>query len=306
MLSTFLRTSFLLLVVGALTLGACGVVSTSTKENTPPTEPPLLTSTPSPTSESKYSSDRAAQIVDRGVIRVGVRNKSLPPFIMIGASPSGFEIDIIQAITDWLFDDHVTIQWFGTSAADTFSSLQENRFDLLIRTLVHSEARNDFALWSDPYWLSGLGTLVRTRDGIAGFAELDGKRVSTIEGLEIDTEVAKAAAAEGVEIIIVTDESHNKALGILRDGNADAYVNDWTLLMDVVQIEPYFEIIGDLIRSRPLAIALPLEENGFQDDINRGLRAIVDDGTFEEIYARWFSDSHPWTLEEMLNTPPAE
>ncbi len=101
-------------------------------------------------------------------------------------------------------------------------------------------------------------------------------------------------------------DSNDAALSAFSEGEADAYVSDWVHLMSLIQEDPSYQIVGEFLSRQPFAMGIRIGEEKFRDDINRALRAIVEDGTYENIYTRWIIDPHPWTLEEMLSEPPME
>jgi ABC-type amino acid transport substrate-binding protein len=126
----------LLLVVLALTACSSQGETQPQKENTPvPTNTSATdpTDVPEPTEEpteetalepqTMFSSDRAQQIFNAGVIRVGARNGSLPPFMLVEGSYSGFEVEVVEAMVDWLFAGAVEIEWVGITSGERFSGL---------------------------------------------------------------------------------------------------------------------------------------------------------------------------------------
>lgn len=287
-------------------------------ENTPTpanTSLPEATDLPEPTNEpteepptvpqTMFSSDRAQQISDAGVIRVGVRPNSLSPFIEVEGGHTGFEVELVEAMVEWLFAGSVEIEWVGVSTGERFSGLDEGQFDLLARTVIHTQSRDGVALWSNPYFIGGLRLLVREEEGISSFAELDGKRVSVLEGTNVQEIVRTVAISSGIEIVEVISDTNDAAIAAFANGDADAFVSDWIFLLSLSSDEPSFQIVGDFLTRQPFAMGIPLGEETFQEDVNQALRAIVENGTYDSIYDRWFTEPHPWTLDEMLQEPPA-
>jgi len=57
--------------------------------------------------------------------------------------------------------------------------------------------------------------------------------------------------------------------------------------------------------TEPLAIAVSQTYPIFRNNIDRILLEIIEDGTWQNIYDRWFDDPQTWTIEFMLSVPPA-
>jgi ABC-type amino acid transport substrate-binding protein len=305
-----------LLLVSSLILTACGSQATPTPQPTAPPQPtevpPTITSEPTeepappptPAPEKNFSSDRAKEISARGTLQVGVRNNSLPPFITVEGGHSGFEVELTQAIIEWLFEGQVTAEWVGVATGDRFSALADGSIDILVRNTTHTLSREADALWSDPYFIAGLRLLVREGEGISGLSDLDGRGVSVVEGTATQTILAEEAANAGVDIKEVAVTNNDEALAALANGDADAFFADWLYLLFTTQGDPAYQTVGELYDRQPIAIGIPLGEEDFREDINRALRAIAGDGTYEAIYSRWFPEPPPWTMEEMLNALP--
>ncbi len=283
--------------------------ATQAIEPTPnPTDTPVPEPTTPPTNvpANKFNSELARQIMERGVIRIGTRPNSLPPFVIVEGGYSGFEVELAEAMVEWMFDDQVAIEWVGLSSGERFSALEQDQVDLLVRTVVHTISRNQVALWSDPYFIGGVRMLVREDGGITAFEDLDGKLVSVIESSAVQELVRAQAATSGVEVVEVPFETGGEALAAFLEGQADAYFDDWILLLIQTAEDPSLQVAGDFLQRQPFAVGVRPGEHEFRNDINQALRAILEDGTYDTIYGSWFDEPHPWTLEEMLDEPPMD
>jgi polar amino acid transport system substrate-binding protein len=66
-----------------------------------------------------------------------------------------------------------------------------------------------------------------------------------------------------------------------------------------------YQIVGELLSSEPFGVGIPPDNPDFRDEANSVVLSVIADGTWQIIYDHWFTDSPPWTLDEMLAEPPA-
>ena len=117
--------------------------------------------------------------------------------------------------------------------------------------------------------------------------------VSRIFGDELDIEWIPLAAQERIEAVqnedvdfLIRNLTHTKSRAEL-------------VLFSIT----YFLEGGS--ESEPLAIAVSQTDPVFLNNIDRILLEIIEDGTWQNIYDRWFDDPPTWTIEDMLSLPPA-
>jgi len=247
------------------------------------------------------------QIMQRGSIRIGVRGDSAWPFdIVDGTSHSGFDIDLAEEIVRRLFNDQVSIQWIPLTAADRHIALQNSDIDMLIRAYVHMTSREEFGLWTSNYFLDGPRLLVWRDSGIESFEDLDGGVVVFTSGSPYETILQDAADYSGIYIEPFIVNNSDQAYLAVQTGQADALLSNWAHLLFLTEGNTDFQIIGELFSPEPYGIVIPPNNPEFREDIDVALLSIISDGTWQEIYDRWFTDPPPWTLEQMLAELPVD
>ena len=310
-------------VVQAITPTAT-VTATATPK--PPTDTPTSTSTPTktptappvptPTVIPDLRSNRAAQIEEQGTIRIGVHSEGLWPLsIRQGESYSGFEIDLAQEIVKRLFDDQVSIEWVPLYAAERMPALQSGEIDLLIRNTTHTLSREESGLWTRSYFLDGRRLLVRRDSGIRGIQDLDGATISVVaDATNTELVLSEAARAASIQYTPLVFETYDGAFVAFTSGQAAAMISDWSYLLALTQGDSTYQVVGEILSGEfegrtlgrePLAIGVPPNNPDFRDEVDDALQVIIESGMWQMFYDRWFPDSPPWTLEEMLAEPPA-
>jgi ABC-type amino acid transport substrate-binding protein len=83
----------------------------------------------------------------------------------------------------------------------------------------------------------------------------------------------------------------------LRAGQVDAVIMDLPAAEDAVEANPGIEIVEELVTREEYGLSVAEDNTALLDAVNEALQEIKDDGTFAEIYVKWF-DEEP--AEEIL------
>ncbi|HVW93940.1 MAG TPA: transporter substrate-binding domain-containing protein [Devosia sp.] len=213
-----------------------------------------------------------------------------PPFNYRDKSGNlvGFNVDLAKAICSE-FKIGCTIQAWPWAQAG--KALADNQGDALIAGLALTpENGNDFD-FSDIY-LGLPGRFVTKAAAAKGFdpARLDGKTIAVRAG----TAHAEFVRRYLPKAKLATFDTEMDALGAVSAGKADAYFGDamrasfW--LNDnpgccAFAGEPYFR--PDLF-GPGLTIAVAAGHDNVRDVLNAALVKLKRDGTFDDLYLRWF------------------
>ena len=235
----------------------------------------------------------------KGPMRVGVFAGSVPPLtITDGDTYSGFEIDIASEIIARLRGADAQIEWVPIEAPDRFSSLATGRIDMLVRATLHTVSREEQALFSGGYLLSGNSFLVFQDAGFSSVADLDGKDIGVLPFM-VDR-LIEVADAHGYTFNARVFEELTSALG-----RAHAIFDDWVFLIGFM--DPAVQaLIVDGSFLGPIGIAFPLGEEDFRDEVNVILSEMIADGTWQSLFDKWFGIEVPWNVEEMFAWPAVD
>lgn len=248
-------------------------------------------------------STRGVQIMERGIISIGIRHDSMyPMFFQDGGENKGFEIDLATEIVRRLFGNQFTIEWIPLKPEERFPALENNQIDFLIRNTTHTKSREAQALFTSNYFLDGVRLLVRRNEGYQSIQDLDGKTIVFPNDTSVPA-VQNAAKNAGVNINVIVDAD---VATVFNERRADAIAIDWSSHGLFVEDYNAHRTIDELFSREPLAILMSLNDPVFRAEIDNTLLAIISDGTWQAIYDNWFPEPHPWSIEEMLAEPPAD
>lgn len=280
MRSRFLRRYAL----GALSL-ICAVLFAACGSGAPTSD------TSSPASSAEGSS--AAETV---TLKVAI-DPTFPPFQSQAADGSyeGFDIDLIEAVAEaGGFElDLQQLPFDGIIPA-----LQSGTMDATISTMTITPERAEVVDFSRPYFKAGLAIAVQeSNTDIQSFESLQDKAIAVQIGT---TGAEKANEANASEVR--TFDNAPLALQELANGNVDAVINDAPVTLFAIRSGEIsgIKVVGELLTEEYYGMAAPKDSPNLER-INAGLSAIIENGTYTEIYQKWFEGEPP----ELPETAPS-
>ena len=179
-------------------LAACqGKDSTTDKPAAPSTETAETTdsSTGGDTASSEYPADVQA-IIDRGVLRVGVKNAVIGFGYQdpLTQEYTGLEITLAQKIAEQL---GVEVEFTAVTAATRTELLDSGDIDCVLATFTITDERKESWDFSTPYFTDYVTVLVENASGITSLEGLADKKVGVSSGSTSAKALVKALIEGG-------------------------------------------------------------------------------------------------------------
>lgn len=240
------------------------------------------------------ASDGGSEGASDSNVLVVATEPAYPPFESQaeGGGYEGFDIDLFNAVGEVA---GLEIQFESLPFDGIIPALQAGTVGAAISAMTITAERAETVDFSRPYFKAGLAIAVEAdNEEITSFEDLVGKRIAVQIGT---TGAAEAEKVEGAEV--VTFESTPLALQELSNGNADAVIGDLPVALYAIDEGGLdtVKVVGDLLTEEFYGIALPQGSENLAK-INEGIAAIIADGTYGEIYKKWFDAEAPTDLPE--------
>ncbi len=214
---------------------------------------------------------------------------AFPPFESQAGDGSleGFDIDLMTAIGE---QAGYEVEFESLPFDGIIPALQAGTVDAAISGMTITAEREENVDFTDPYFQAGLAIATRQDDSeVQSFEDLENKRIAVQIGT---TGAEKANEVAGAEVS--TFDSAPLALQELRNGNVDAVINDAPVTLYAIKEGNLndLEVVGEQLTSEYYGIALPTGSENLEA-INQALDEIIADGTYAEIYQKWFGTEPP-------------
>ncbi|MFC4554590.1 transporter substrate-binding domain-containing protein [Georgenia faecalis] len=224
----------------------------------------------------------ASAVREAGVLSVGGTETSTL-FSLVDPTDGtarGFDAGLSQLLSRYILGEVGTE--LSQVTVDTREDLLENNsVDTILATYSITPERAARVAFAGPYYSSQSAILVAA----------DNENIASVEDLA-GTTVATQAASTGVTVIeefapeaeVLALPDHEQALAAVRQGRADAYVIDQTLLLNAVVGSEDVKIVGEPFGPADnYGIGLPPDSDAVEF-VNTWLQQVIDDGTWEELW----------------------
>ncbi|MCL2438846.1 MAG: transporter substrate-binding domain-containing protein [Coriobacteriia bacterium] len=236
----------------------------------------------------------ADTVAGDGITLTVATDPSYPPFqSSVGGEIVGFDMDIVRAMADYLGAEvnFVSFEW---DALLTALSADSRDFDFAASAMTITEERAETILFSNPYFVSVQALSVPEDSDITSIDDVgDGFRVAVQNATT--GHIFATEHLEDLGVTIMPYAGGQDCFLALAAGEVDGVIVD--LPFAVNQAEEG----GFPLRTIPITDATP-EYFGFSmgmsrthiaEALNEALAAIIANGTYAEIYARWIDADHP-------------
>lgn len=271
---------FILLFVSAL-LVACGDSDDKATEDEPEEE---AEEEEAEEEESEEAGEVMTRIEESGVLKVGFEG-TYPPFNYQDDSGEfvGFDVDIATEMADRIGVDveFITSKWSGL-----IGGLNADKFDTIIAQMTITAEREESVDFTEPYVTTG-AVIVTHNDtnDINSLEDLDGKKVGAAAGTSF-ADVAESA--EGADVKLY-EGGFSTYVNDVVNGRLDALVNDSLVMgFNIGESGHPIKITSELLSKDANAMAIKQGNEDFVAKMDEALASIREDGTYNEIYKKWF------------------
>ena len=290
--SRFAPVAFLLLLL-ALLLVSCSAGESA--DVTPTSAPSALSALPTPP-PLPDGATTGARIRARGYLLVGVRYDLQPfGFVTDEGEVAGWGVDVGRELARRWLGDAQAVQFRQVRSDTAIEHLQAGDVDIVVAALTHTqdwEAGADFSL---PYFVEGHALLVRAADAgaIGGPAALEGRPVGVVAWSGVEDTLR---AAVPFTFTLQTYDRFDEAVAALGRGEIDAVADLRHRLFWGMRLLPEAAIVGQYTAA-PVPFAFPQNDPFFADLVNLTFQEMVADGTYADLYTRWFAPESPPPVE---------
>jgi len=214
-----------------------------------------------------------------------------PPFEEFGKSKSefqGFDIELVEAVATKIGR---APEFKDTSFDTIFRDLAQGKFDMVASATTITDEREESVDFTNPYYLPSAQSIVVTK------GNTDLKEDKDLEGLVVGVQQG-TTGEEYVEEEIETKELRTFPQGpdtipALKAGTIDAVVIDRPVAENIIEADSDLEISGGIETEEQYGFVVKQGDEELLDELNEGLKEVIDSGEYKTIYKKWFHKPVP-------------
>lgn len=221
-------------------------------------------------------------------LNVGV-NLSNPPWaFLIDGRPTGFEIDLVDAVADRLGRK---VNYIAAPFSDLFDGLLDGRWRLAAGSIWIKPARLNILAFADPYFASRAAIAVRRDSPVHTLSDLKGKKIGAAAGSRHEGWLGKNEPAYGPYAVAKFDNA-SEAIMALEFRKIDAVAADSAETLLAMRDLPFLEnrILFGPAHAQAIAFR---KGDPLRNKVNGIQNGLKTDGTLAAIYEKWFKRTPP-------------
>ena len=244
----------------------------------------LIASGPVADADTIAASQWASAVKEAGILRVGGTRTSFL-FSQLDETDNGirgFDAGLYQLLARYILGDATKFELTQVTSSTRESVLTSGQVDAVFATYSITPSRQEVISFAGPYYTSQQAVLVKAGNTeITGIDSLADKIVATQSGSTGPSILAEYAP----DAIVQEFEDDIQARTAVEQGRADAYVTDYTLILNSIVKNPgAYAIAGDVFGPvDPYGIGLPKDSDGVAF-VNAFLQTIIADGTWARLW----------------------
>lgn len=199
----------------------------------------------------------------------------------------GFDIDMAKALTKEILGDESKAEFKEVTSKTRIPLLQKGDINAIIATMTITEERKKEVDFSDVYFEAGQSLLVKKGSSIKSIDDIKkGTKVLAVKGSTSAVNIREKAP----EATVLEFENYAEAFTALKAGQGDTLTTDNAILYGMADEDSSYEVVGDTFTDEPYGIAVKKDSPEFVAEINKALKTLKDNGTYDEIYKKWIKE----------------
>ena len=245
----------------------------------------------SPSASTFGGGDDAAEdnpygLITPGEIRVASLGDSKPyTFTDESGEFTGFDVELFTDVANRIGIEKVVFT--GQDFSGLLAAVANGQFDVGVAAIGITDERKETVDFSDGY-LAGYLTVMASPDSdITDEESLAGKRLGVVQG----TLQEAYAVKNFTDTELVRFPDNNSAISAVNSGSIDAHFLDYEAAKEYAEQYGLENAIDIPSFDAPAGFAIAKGKDEFKEALNDALHDAMEDGTWKELYEKWFPGS---------------
>lgn len=200
----------------------------------------------------------------------------------------GFDVDIAKAVTKRVLGKNGHAKFVQVTSQTRIPLLKNGNIDAIIATMTITPEREKQVDFSQSYFDAGQSLLVKEGSTIKSVKDLNkpGTKVLGVTGANSVANIKKFAPK--ARVLELSD--YAQAMTALKSGQGAALTTDNGILYGMATQNPGYQVVGGAFTKEPYGIAINKGQGDFKAEVNKALKEIEADGTYNRILKKWFGN----------------
>jgi ABC-type amino acid transport substrate-binding protein len=203
---------------------------------------------------------------------------------------TGFDVELLEAVGKSIGRE---VEFEDTSFDTIFLDLARGNFDVAASAATITDEREKTVDFTNPYYISEQAILVEEGGEIDSVEKLAGTTIGVQQG----TTGQEFVEEEGDAGELRKYPQGPDAVSALENGTVEAVVIDIPVAENAVNAGQGLEISTAIPTEEEYGFAVAQGDTELLEELNEGLKEVIDDGTYAQLYEKWFKHEPPKEIE---------
>ena len=167
-----------------------------------------------------------------------------------------------------------------------FAALFSKRIEFTVNPLNITAERAERMLYTEPFFATGNGFLIRTADEMKGFEDLKGKQLAVNRGTISDTWATQNAEKYGFEV--QRYDSFPDSVQAVITRRAFTALNEIPTAVYAASQNKAIKVGFKDFNGRNFGYAFRLESTAYRNTVEMAIECMKKDGTLVKMYEKWY------------------
>ena len=226
-------------------------------------------------------------IKDRGVLKVGTK-VDVPKFGYRDPKTDkvdGFEIDIARAIAKKILGDPNKISLEGVTAKTRGPLLDNGSLDIIAATFTITDERKLSYNFSEPYFIDGVGLLVKKKANFKNLKSLSGKKIGVAQSATTRKAIQEEADKQGIKLEFLEFGTYPEIKAALDSGRVDCFSVDTAILFGYLDSSTM--LLPDRFSPQTYGIASKKSNTALAAQIEEVITQLKKSGELDKLMKKW-------------------
>ncbi|MFN8018809.1 MAG: basic amino acid ABC transporter substrate-binding protein [Acidimicrobiales bacterium] len=212
------------------------------------------------------------------------------PFEMEGKGPrglqyTGFDIELLDSIAK---SQDATLDITDSDFDTIFAAVNAGKCDIIASAVTITPEREKNSLFSDPYFDADQSLLVPADSSVKTLDDLAGKTIGVQTGTTGES-YAKENTPDGATVKSFPDAA--ALFAAISGGQIDAILQDLPVNSARADKDDSVKVVDKIPTGEQYGFVVAKENTAVQKQLNEGLAAAKEDGTYDDLYKQYFPNA---------------
>lgn len=254
-----------------------------------------------PVAAQAQAQGRLDKIKQSGQITLGVRESSIPfSYLDDAQKPVGYSIDIcygiVAALKDKLGLPELKVREVSVTSSTRIPLVANGTVDISCGSATNNEQRQQQVSFAPTTFVTSTRFASLKASNLNELEDLKGATVISTAGTSNLRWLTQANAEQKLGMRIMNAKDHSEAFLTVNSGRAVAFFMDDILLAGLVanSRNPTDWVISkNSYTVEPYGMILPKDDPEFKQEVDKAVKAMMQDGRLAQMYEKWFMQPIP-------------